>query len=235
MKRFYANAAAVPGVDGFEIHLDGKPVKAPSGWIITAPNEALAALIAGEWGAQHGVIRPDSMPLMQILTTTMEITSDTRGKIEGTVLGYLNTDLLCYRAQEPEALASRQTEFWDPWLRWFEKESGVQLLTTTNLSALTQPTLAHDYARQKVSGADQWVFHAIQMVTSMSGSLVLALAFAEEAIDPEDVFVAAQIEELYRAEIYNEALYGADPNQEKAHAALRRDLNALRIFLNALA
>jgi chaperone required for assembly of F1-ATPase len=233
MKRFYTHAAAAPGADGFEIHLDGKPVRTPAGRIMSAPNESLAALIAGEWNAQQGIIDPDSMPLTQILNTVMERTGEIRIQTEKSVLGYLNTDLLCYRAPEPEALAIRQAEAWDPWLQWFERESGIALLTTTDLRALKQPGEAHDYARRKIAGAYDWDFHVIQMVTAISGSIVLALAFAQKTINPDEVFAAAQVEELYRAEIYNEALYGADPQQEKARMAMKRDLRALRIFLNS--
>ncbi|HEY8189225.1 MAG TPA: ATP12 family chaperone protein [Micavibrio sp.] len=233
MKRFYAHAAAVPGADGFEIHLDGKPIRTPEGRIMSAPNEPLAALIAGEWNAQQGIVKPNSMPLTQTLNTVMERTGELRTQTEKSVLGYLNTDLLCYRALEPEALAVRQAEAWDPWLQWFEGESGVMLLTTTDLSALKQPGQAHDYARRKIAVAGDWDFHVIQMATSISGSIVLALAFVEKAVSPDEIFAAAQVEELYRAEIYNEALYGADPQQEKARAAMKRDLQALRIFLDS--
>lgn len=234
MKRFYNNVSVSPVEDGYSIHLDGKPVKTPARQVLMAPTHKLAELIAVEWDAQADTIDPDTMPLTQVMTTAMDCGVADRAAIAEEVLGYLDTDLLCYRAEEPEAIRIRQQERWDPWLIWFEHVSGNRLHTTTGLSALKQPQGAHDYAAKAVRHADDFHFMAIQMTTAISGSLVLALAFVEGVATPDDVFQCAQLEELYRNEFYNEDFYGQAPHQEKAHAGILRDLNALRVFLDSL-
>ncbi len=234
MKRFYHLVTSVRDGDHYHIHLDGKPVRTPSGAFLIVPGENLANHIVQEWANQKDVIIPDTMPLTQILTTALERGGQDRDVIEKSVLAYLDTDLLCYRTQAPEALVLLQTEKWDPWLRWFEDRSGVLLETTTDISALTQAEQAHDYARSALQKADRWEFTALQMVTAASGSLVLALAFVAGDASADDVFAAAQLEELYRSALYNEEFYGRDPNQEKAQDALLCDLNALRLFLDSL-
>jgi len=231
MKRFYKMVSVAPGMGGFEIHLDGKPVRTPSREILASPSKALADEIMKEWMAQTDVINPETMPLTQILTTAMDYD---RAAIEQEVLGYLNTDLLCYRTDDPEAVATLQADMWGRWTDWFAEESGVTLLTTTGLSALEQPQAAHDYVAKSIKGADMWAFTAIQMVTAISGSVVLALAFVRAAASPDDVFRAAQLEELYRNDLYNESFYGQAPHQEKTHAGMRRDLAALRVFLDSI-
>jgi chaperone required for assembly of F1-ATPase len=234
MKRFYKLVSVAPGAGGFEIHLDGKPVRTQSREILASPTKALAEEIMKEWMAQIDVIDPETMPLTQILTTATERGGHNRETIEQEVLGYLNTDLLLYRTVEPEAVARLQNDVWGRWTDWFAAESGVKLLTTSGLTALEQPRAAHDYMVKIVKGADMWVFTAIQMVTAISGSIILALAFTRGAATAEDVFHAAQLEELYRNELYNESFYGQAPHQEKAHAGIRRDLIALRVFLNSI-
>lgn len=233
MKRFYTLVTTVKDAGGYHIHLDGKPIKTPDGRIVMVPTETLAHHIVQEWAAQGDVIDSETMPLTQILVTAQGRGGD-RPDIEKTILGYLDTDLLCYRAELPEALAARQSATWDPWLEWFEAQSGAALLTTPGLSALKQPQAAHDYTARVVRAADQWNFAVIQMVTAATGSIVLGLAFAAGGATPDDVFRAAQVEELYRSDLYNEPLYGPDPHQEKTQKALLRDLNALRLFLNSL-
>ncbi|MDB5491514.1 MAG: hypothetical protein JWO78_1363 [Micavibrio sp.] len=234
MKRFYKVVSTAPEKEGFSIHLDGKPVRTPERKILTAPTQKLADFIAMEWEAQADKINPETMPLTQILTTAMDCAASSRAAIEDEILGYLDTDLLCYRSEEPPAIHERQAKTWDPWLRWFEQASGNKMHTTTGIAALKQPQGAHDFVAKIVRHADHFHFMAIQMATAISGSLILALAFVDGVASADDVFAAAQLEELYRNEIYNEDFYGKAPHQEKAHAGMLRDLNALRVFLDSL-
>ena len=234
MKRFYKTVSTAPEEDGYSIQLDGKPVRTPARKILMAPTQRLADHIAVEWEAQVDVINPETMPLTQILTTAMDCAEADRAAIADEILGYLDTDLLCYRAEEPPAVYERQAQTWDPWLMWFEHESGNKLHTTTGLAAIKQPQGAHDFAAKIVRHADHFHFMAIQIVTAISGSLILGLAFVAGAATPDQVFESAQLEELYRNEIYNEDFYGKAPHQEKAHAGMLRDLNALRVFLDSL-
>ncbi len=235
MKKFYKLASTSGNdKDGYVVLLDGKPVRTPGGRALAAPTQALADKIALEWAGQKDTIIPESMPLTQILTTALDYAGRERPALEGKVLAYLDTDLLCYRAAQPPGVAERQAALWDPWLIWFEKRYGAPLQTTTGLAALTQPNILHNKVKAEIAALSGMRFCVLQLVTSLAGSLVLALAFNAGDASPEQVFAATQAEENYKAEIYNEAEHGAAPMQEKGQAAMKRDLEAARIFLELL-
>lgn len=236
MKRFYKTVTydADPERGAFLILLDGKPVKTPGGGALRVPYEILAQEVMREWAAQEKEIVAHTMPLTQILITAQDLVSKERPAMEETVLGYLDTDLLCYRAQEPLAQARRQAELWDPVLRWFREKFGADLQTTTALAALKQPQGAHKVLRDYVDDLDDLRFAVFQMVVSASGSIVLAAAFMEGALNTEDILAAMYVEEDYKAEIYNEALHGRAPQEEKRRAQIGTDLAAARIILAAL-
>lgn len=111
MKRFYKMVSSKKTDEGYAIQLDGKIVNTPLGQTMAALTEALADAIVLEWAAQEDKIKPETMPLTQILTTRIDKTRD-RGAITEAVMKYLDTDLVCYWAKEPEALAKRQKEVW---------------------------------------------------------------------------------------------------------------------------
>jgi chaperone required for assembly of F1-ATPase len=234
MKRFYKDAAAVFSQEGWEIHLDGKPVRTPERAILRIPAEILAQDIASEWQAQRDVIDPHTMPMMQIVTTALSLDPDRRSAMTAECLAYLNTDLIFYRVTEPEAIKTAQTKLWDPWVKWLESKSGAKLQTTFDLGALVQPSAAHDYVRTEIEKMDLWQFMALQLTTALSGSLVLALAFVQGDISAEDVFAASQIDEDYRDILYRSDLYGPDPQTEKKQDSMRRDLAALTRILRAM-
>lgn len=235
MKRFYRMVTrheAAPGC--WEVHLDGKPVRTPAGRVLTAPSADLADLLVQEWAAQGEHIVPDHMPVNQIVITALDRVADHRAAVAAEMLGYLDTDLLCYRTAFPAEVGDKQARAWDPWLDWFREASGVRLATTTGLAALAQDPAAHRAVRTRVEGMNDLAFTVAQLVTALSGSLVLALAFMDGAADADDVLAVAHVEEDHKAEIYNEALHGLAPHEEKRRMSLHRDLAAAQAVRECL-
>jgi chaperone required for assembly of F1-ATPase len=232
MKRFYKLVTIQPREGGYALHLDARPVKTPSGKILLAPNENFATALQGEWAAQIDNIIPETMPLTQMMSTQIDQVSEQRASMSASILNYLDTDLLCYRAGElPPGIQEAQAAQWDPWLTWFEKRFGRALETTTGLTALMQAAQAHDSVQSHVHSFNDAEFTVLQIVVPMTGSLVLGLAFIDGTITPEQVYNAARVEENFKAKLYNEAFYGPDPAQEKKDAAMLRDLEAAAQFL----
>ncbi|MCC6598565.1 MAG: ATP12 chaperone family protein [Alphaproteobacteria bacterium] len=235
MKKFYKLVSTLETPQGWGICLDGRPVKTTMGRILTCATPALAEAIMQEWAAQTDSINPQTMPLTQILSTQIDQVAEGRSEMSGMLLKYLDTDLLCYRAgPEPEGQVEAQAAAWNPWLDWFETRFGVRLETTETLAALRQPEAAHEKLKSAVAALDDARFTALQLLTPLTGSVVLALAFVEGALTPEQAFAAMRVEENFKAEIYNEKFYGPDPAQEKKDQAAQADLKAAAAFLRIL-
>ena len=234
MKRVYKLASYTKTEDGFVIQLDGKAMKTPLAQPLAAPNRAVADVIVKEWSEQKDDILPDTMPVTQFLTTAIDGTRE-RAAITKTLLKYLDTDLLCYRVKEPLELAKRQKEVWDRWLGWFDEHFESPLEVTFKLDALNQDSDTHKQIWNYLEALDEYYFSVLQVVTSLSGSIVLGLAFLEHEAGPEDVFNAAELEEIYHAEIAGEAVHGADPVQERRQKHMKRELAAAKEFLELLA
>ena len=230
MKRFYTLASHKKTADGFEVQLDGKTVKTPLGQDVVAPTKAMADAIVLEWAAQEEKVKPETMPLTQLLITAIDKIRD-RTAITESVMRYLDTDLVCYWTKEPEELAKLQKENWGAWVKWFDEHFEVPLDTTKTLDAITQDPEAHKRVWNYIEALDDYYFTVLHVMTSLSGSLVLALAFTEGDISPEEIFEASYLEELYRGEIYNEDVHGAAPNEEAEREAFKKDAAAAKEFL----
>lgn len=233
MKRVYKLASYTKTEDGFVIQLDGKTVKTSQAQPLAAPNRTIADAIVREWSEQGDEIIADTMPVTQILTTAIDRMRD-RAAITTQLLKYLDTDLLCYRIKEPADLAKRQKEVWDRWLTWFDEHFESPLEVTFGIDALTQDAATHKQIWNYLEALDEYYFAVLQIVTSLTGSIVLGLAFLEHEANPEDVYNAAELEEIYHAEIAGEAEHGADPVQERRQNVLRRELASCKQFLDLL-
>jgi chaperone required for assembly of F1-ATPase len=233
MKRFYKNVAVNDdGNQQFQILLDDRPVKTPSGKMLSTPSKDIADAMSKEWSEQGENIDPQTMPITQIVTTYHDHAIPNRSEIEKQTLNYLNTDMIFYRApNEPatEAMAKRQAEKWDRWVTWLEDKSGSKLETTTELAALSQDEKAHQYVLKYVRLLDDFNFTLLQILTSETGSLILALAYLEEDISPRELLELANVEDFLKGEIYNSDFYGHDPHLEKQWKEAERIFVACRI------
>jgi len=235
MERFYKDVTTGPDLaGGYAVLLDGRPVRTPEKETLSAPNAALAALIAAEWAAQDGAIKPDTMPLTQLLTTAIDRVKPNRDVITDQLLAYIDSDLLCYRAITPEGMGDEQAKLWDPWLAWFTTRFGGTLATTTDLIRLDQDKVIHETLRTHVDGLDLHQFTLLQVAASVCGSIVLGLAVCDGAISPEDGYACALCEELFHERIHDLERHGLDPVEEKRRNAIMDDLRACDTYRKAL-
>ncbi len=234
MKRFYKFVSLGQGKRGHSVLLDGKPVKTPARNLLETLHIDLANAVLQEWNAQGDKIMLSEMHLTGLLSTRIDRVGTERRAMTLLLMKYLDTDLLCYRAALPPEMVRRQQEAWDPWLRWFMEKFGVALETTTDLRALKQPAAAHEALFECVEGLDDDRFTVLQAVTPLCGSVVLGAAFVEGALNPQQAFDCAHVEEIYKAALYDEKTYGPDPAQEKKDRAEMTDLQACAKYLDLL-
>jgi chaperone required for assembly of F1-ATPase len=234
MKRFYKTATYNEQSGQYFITLDERPITTPGRHILNTSTESLAKEVCAEWVAQGDDIIPDSMPITQYCYTALDYVSKHRTEITATILNFLNTDLLCYRADKPQELIDKQNAAWDPYLNWFNEYFDQNLETTTGLQALSQDDDAHDKVKAHVDGLDTEQLTIAQFLTASCGSLIMALCFVNNDTTCAAMFNAAFVEELHQGEIHEEERFGVDPIQEKQRARLTRDLKAAETFLSCL-
>lgn len=230
MKKFYTLVSSAKKDDGYVIQLDGKPVQTPLKQDLVAPSQPLADAIIAEWSAQGDEIKPNTMPLTQILITAIDKIRD-REEITTSAMKYLDTDLVCYWAKKPPELAAKHKEVYGRWAKWFDEHFEVPLYTTKKIEALKQDEEAHKRAWNYIEALDDYYFTILHIVTSLTGSIIVALAFCEGDIEPDEVFNVVKLDELFKGEIYNEEKHGAAPQEEQDRENLKRELAAAYKFL----
>ncbi|MCY0146648.1 ATPase [Hoeflea sp. G2-23] len=228
-KRFYTQAAAVPGAEGgFVVALDGKSVRTPSRHELGVPDQNLAEALAAEWAAQEETIDPATMPLTRMVNTALDGVSTAREAVFEEILRYGGSDLLCYRAGTPQALSEREAEIWDPYLDWAANQ-GARLVLAEGIVHVEQPAEAIRalavLLRRFSSDLQMTALHA---VTSLTGSLLLALALAEGYATPADIWDAAHVDEDY-----NVTHWGQDHEAAARRAKRQVEFEAAVLILEA--
>jgi chaperone required for assembly of F1-ATPase len=133
MKRVY-NRVETGQIDGgWGVALDGRALRTPGRNKLILPSETLAAAIAAEWDAQREEIRPATMPLFRLAATAIDHTARQRDLVAGETANYAATDLVCYRADRPPALAARQHAAWQKLIDWASGRFDVSFAVTSGV------------------------------------------------------------------------------------------------------
>lgn len=227
-KRFYTAAGIAEEADGFVVTLDGRPVRTPGRKALAAPARVLAEAMAAEWDAQQDTIDPLSMPLTRLANSVIDGVADDVAAVADDMAKYFETDLLFYRAGFPEALIARQGRHWDPVLRWAADDAGAHFILTEGVMHVKQPDSAVA-AMRALLPRDAWSVGALHVVTTMTGSALLALALRQGVLDAEAVWAAAHVDEDW-----NRETWGADEEVAQRRSARLKDYAAAALVLKAL-
>jgi chaperone required for assembly of F1-ATPase len=226
LKRVYKTVAVDAVEGGYCVTLDGRPVRSPGRLPLTLPNRALADAVAAEWDAQDETIDPKEMMLMSLAATAIDRVGPQRDHVIGTIAGYAESDLLCYRATAPQDLVQRQDETWNPLLDWCEESFEARLAVTTGIMPVRQSPGPLKAIRDAIAGYEDLPMTALHEFTAASGSVVIGLAVAEGRISAEDGVVAAQLDETFQIE-----RNGEDEEAMERLANMRGDVLVAAEFL----
>jgi chaperone required for assembly of F1-ATPase len=227
-KRFYVKAGIVQSPDGFTITLDGRPVRTPSGRALAAPVAGIAEAIAAEWDAQQEIIDPLTMPLTRFANSVVDAVVDRVGLVADDVAKYFGSDLLCYRAGHPEALVAREAQLLDPVLFWAADMLGAHFILGEGIVHVRQPDSAVAAARAALPD-DPWSIAAVHVITTLTGSALLALALFRGAIGQDQVWAAAHVDEDWNID-----QWGVDEEVAVRRAARLVDFEAAAFILKSL-
>ena len=229
MKRFYKKVEVNSIDTGFGITLDDKALLSPGKTKLVVPTKTLANAIADEWGNQEGQIIPSTMPFMTLSSTAVDRVRPRSDDTIDEILSFLETDLLCYRAQEPDALVLEQNEVWQPLLNWCEGLIGSAFNVTSGIMPVSQvPTLVLS-ARKILRSYNDFELLGLHQFTSISGSAVIGLALSENHIELEAAYQAAFIDDYFQ--INN---WGDDADASLRIANRRREMLEIKEFLDLL-
>lgn len=221
-KRFYSQVSVKPEGDEFSVLLDGKTVKTPAKRVLKVPTSALAEHLRAEWDVQGDHIDPSTMLVTRLVNTAIDGVANEMQAVFDEIVRFSSSDMLCYRADAPVELVARQAVQWDPVLEWAANALGARFVLVEGIMPQQQPEEALSaFAKALQEFATPLELAALHTFTSLSGSALLALAFAKGFLNVEQVWALAHLEEDWTIEHW-----GSDSDAEVRRAKRFQELQA---------
>jgi chaperone required for assembly of F1-ATPase len=222
IKRFYKAASAGEVDGGFALRLDGRGALTPAKNRLVVPTVKIAEAIAAEWDTQGEIVIPASMPLTRLANSAIDGVARTIQETRAEIARYAGADLVCYRALEPQALVDDQAAAFDPVLAWAEDALGARFILSAGVTHVAQPAPALAAVRRAVDAFENpFVVAALHVMTSLTGSVLLALAVARGFLSADDAWRAAHVDEDFQIR-----KWGEDEEAQSRRAARGREFYA---------
>ena len=218
-KRFYATAEVEEREGLFLLLLDGRSARTPAKRVLALPSRASAEKLAAEWVAQVDTIDPVRMPLTRIANSAIDGVADQMTAVADEVRTYLTSDLVVYRAAAPAPLVAAEADAWDPVLDWVRDTFHVRFILAEGLAFVHQPPSTLATLSTVLDGivgtgpAAAFRLAATHVMTTLTGSALLAFAVMQGRLSAEAAWSAAHVDELFQ-----ESRWGTD-----AEALARRE------------
>ena len=229
LKRFWKAVDVAEGQDGWAVTLDGRTPKTPAGAPLVLPTAAAARLAAEEWAAQGEFLDPATMPATRLAATAIDRIGEAREAVADEIAAFAGSDLLCYLAEHPTALAVEQAREWTPWRDWAAAECGVALEPVEGIIHRAQDPAAIARVRELALALDDFGLAGLAMATPLLGSAVLGLALHRGALSGEAAFELSRLDEAFQ-----ERQWGVDAEAAERTAARRAEAMLLERWFRAL-
>ena len=202
MKRFYKDVTVAELADGWQVMLDGRGIKTAGGRAQIVPTSALAAAMAAEWAGQPEQIDPAAFVCRDTADYALDVIAQDRADAATRLLPYGETDTLCYRAEDGEALLERQGAVWEPLLLAAEARWDIHFTRISGVIHRPQPAETMARLAKVLAAQDDFTLAALRSLAGLTASLVIGLAAIAPDADAQALWDAANLEEDWQAELW---------------------------------
>jgi chaperone required for assembly of F1-ATPase len=219
-RRFYTAVDVAQEGGGFAVQLDHRPVRTPGGHRLILPTRALADQVAEEWAAQGESLELAGMHATRLANTAIDAVATSREATADQFASYAASDLVCYFAEEPQALVERQQVNWGPVLARIEAEAKVSFIRAAGIIHQAQPEATLAEMRRLALELDDFGLAGLAFGAALFGSAILSLALQRGWLTGEQGFELSRLDEAWQEE-----KWGVD--EEAAERAARLHAESL--------
>ncbi|CAH8598886.1 unnamed protein product [Schistosoma guineensis] len=204
-KKFYKNVTVFQSTHEnykhpvFQILLDQRKLRTPTGIHFHVPNQALAVAVAHEWDSQVDTIKRYAMPLTTLCNRALDTPADQHDILVSTIMQYADTDTICFRCQEPDDLVKVQSLSWDPIINWVNKHYQIKPVITDSMTSLAKLSpLDKEKLTRYFNSYNIWGLTGIKSCVENLKSVYLTLAMLDGFCSVAKAVELSQIEMLFQ-------------------------------------
>ena len=216
-------------INSYEILLDNNILRTPLKNELIISNAKIAEEIYKEWNQETKVLNTDNMVFYGIISTSIDKIFDNRKQYVDDVLDFVNTDLICYRADKPIDLVQWQSKNWDPIISKVEKYINYKINIFKGIMPVRQDKQIHLKITTFLTEFSDLEIAVLHRITNITGSIFLTLCILKNDKIKKNAFELSYLDELWQAE-----KWGYEEEASKNRENINNELNRIIYFLDCL-
>ena len=230
MKKFWKTVQVKENsINSYEILLDDNILRTPLKKKLIISNAKIAEEIYKEWNQNTNLINTDDMIFYGIISTSIDKIYINRKLYIDDILNFIDTDLICYRAENPNDLAQWQSKNWDPIITKVEKYINNKINVSKGIMPLKQDKETHIKISKLLTKFTDLEIVVLHKITNITGSIFLSLCILSNDKIKEKAFELSYLDELWQAENW-----GYEEEASKNRNKINLELNRIIYFLDCL-
>ena len=232
MKKFWKTVQVKENsINSYEILLDDNILKTPLKKKLIISNAKIAEEIYKEWNQDTNLINTDDMIFYGIISTSIDKIYINRKLYIDDVLNFVDTDLICYRANKPIDLVQWQSKNWDPIISKVEKYINInnKINIFKGIMPLRQDKEIHLKITLLLTKFSDLEIAILHRITNITGSIFLTLCILKNDKIKKNAFELSYLDELWQAENW-----GYEEEASKNRENINNELNRIIYFLDCL-
>ncbi len=230
MKKFWKTVKVKKkSCNSYEILLDENVLTTPMKKELTILNSKIAEEIHKEWNQDTNVLDTDVMIFYGIISTSIDKIINNRMSYINDILNFIDTDLVCYRAEEPIDLVKLQSKNWDPILLKVEKYINNKIDVFRGIMPSKQKKEIKFKITKFLNKFSDLEIIVLHRITNITGSVFLSLCILNNDVIKEKAFELSYLDELWQAENW-----GYEEEASNNRDKINFELNRTMYFLDCL-
>jgi len=213
----------------FYILLDNKKLKTPLKNELILSNHLMAKEVLKEWDQSSDIINTDDLVFYGLLSTAIDKVREEKNSYINDIINFIDTDLICYRADNPIDLVSFQNKHWDPIILLIEKYINTNLSVFKGVMPSQQNSKVHHKIKNLVVELSNIQISVLHRITNLIGSVFLALCILKKDLSNKQAFELSFLDELWQAENW-----GYEEDASVKRKKIRTELNRLILFIDCI-
>jgi len=213
----------------FYLLLDNKKLTTPMKKELVLPSEILVNEVLREWDQNSDNINIDDLVFYGVLSTAIDKVNLEKDAYVNDIIDFIDTDLICYRAESPNDLIALQNKSWNPILLLIEKYIDVKIKVFKGIMPSNQDQKVHTEIKKLISNLSDVQISVLHRITNLIGSIFLSLCILKKDLLKEDAFECSFLDELWQAKNW-----GHEEDASIKRNKIRLELNRLIHFVNCI-
>ena len=215
--------------NSFDILLDKRILKTPMQKDLIFSNYKIAKETALEWDIDEKEINTENMVFYGLISTAIDkINNDKVSYIEN-VLGFINTDLICYRADGPNELVDLQNSSWNPIISFIKKYIDVELKFFIGVMPSKQSLEIFNRLKTLINSFSDIEISALHRMTNLTGSIFISICILKGDVLKNEAFELSFLDELYQAKNW-----GIEEESLDKRDKIAKELNRIISFVELI-